>query len=626
MRLHRLVVALDAAVSRAYGSVYVLEVGLEALLNVAGVGHGVALVLAPERAKGILTECAGIDPGSAADWLLLLRTELENMGAWSETPALISWASENGYNSYYWLPFAVSGWVMGGAVLLSHEEVLWTEAQKQWLTQAADKIATALERTRLIEELQSRVLEWGLLMRLGEEISARPDETLLSKFVSLVAGTFGYEQVAFLRPDHAYWNVAALAGRPLAGWVEGERILCADGLLPQVIENQTTEVVWSSQVEGSAGPVCAEIAVPIRLGSEVFGILDVRSREPGVYTQRDPSVLKAISGQLAVALENQRLLLQARTRATLLEEVANIGHEIVATLRMKDLMRQVVNLVGQRLGYEAVHILLLDEYQQIISLVAEYQLGVTRYYDPPEFLLPVEQGLVGRATRTGKAVRVGDVRTDPDFVPNPNFSVLSEISMPLKISDRVIGVLDIESKRSNAFTEEDEHVLATLANLIAVAIENARLYERQRESAAELAERNLMLVQAQARLVSAERLAAIGQISLAIEHEINNPMTAILGNAEWLLEEDGLSEEVRVSLQLIYDMAARVRDIVQRLENVEDRRCPYIGSLDMIDLSASDTSEQSNEGQTRAPGTSPRDLASSTRSPLSIGWNDRSDS
>jgi GAF domain-containing protein len=589
-RIRRILDRLDGDLSRAHGSAYALESGLSALLQIAGAEAGLGLVLASEQADGVLSVTEGLEDDVAQAWMATLRHSLETDEEFPASSDLVLASQSQGYAYLQPIPFAVSGWVMGGALILCREPLSLTAAQQRWIGKAQDKISAVLERTRMLEELQARVLEWSLLMRLGQEIVSLPDSSLLPRAVSLVASTFGYEQVAFLRHDGEGWLVEALAGRALDGWKTGERVVSPNGLLARAPSRESDEAAWASsfaeaRTEKTRGWSSAEVMVPVRLGREMLGVLDVRASDADAFTQRDAGVMKSVADQLAVALQNQRLLLQEQRRVAYLESVARIGQEIAAILRLQDLLRQVVDSVGRHLGYEAVYLFLLDEAEVVATMVSGYCQGVPRHYDNPEVRLRVrEEGLVGRAVRTGRAVLVNDVSSDPSFVPDSEFPTASELCISLTIGNRVIGVLDIGSTRANAFSDEDARVLAILSNLIAVGIENARLYERERLTAGELAERNLALVRAQARLVGAERLAAIGQLGLAVKHELNNPLTAILGNTEWLLEQEAdLSEDGRGALRMVHSMSLRVRDIVARLGSVEDVRRPYLGS-EMIDL------------------------------------------
>jgi len=117
-----------------------------------------------------------------------------------------------------------------------------------------------------------------------------------------------------------------------------------------------------------------------------------------------------------------------------------------------------------------------------------------------------------------------------------------------------------------------------------------------RQKAEELEEKNRDLVATQARLVQAERLAAIGQIGLAIRHEVNNPLSTLMGHAELLLgQHDKLPPEVQRKLEVIHRSCTRIRDVVSRLEELhEDRTVEYLPGIAMTDLR-----DQSTEGGDR---------------------------
>jgi two-component system NtrC family sensor kinase len=118
-----------------------------------------------------------------------------------------------------------------------------------------------------------------------------------------------------------------------------------------------------------------------------------------------------------------------------------------------------------------------------------------------------------------------------------------------------------------------------------------------KQQADELARKNQVLVETQERLIRSERLAAIGEIGLAIRHEINNPLGTILGFVDLLLAQaDNFPDAVRKKLDAIRRATIRIRDVVRRLEEVEDRSVEYVPGLQMIDLSK----EKSEEPKTGA--------------------------
>jgi two-component system NtrC family sensor kinase len=129
---------------------------------------------------------------------------------------------------------------------------------------------------------------------------------------------------------------------------------------------------------------------------------------------------------------------------------------------------------------------------------------------------------------------------------------------PLKLGDRHIGTLSVDSNRPNAFSSADERLLMTLATQAAGAIDHARLVNDLQQSL-------LDLKATQAQLVQSEKLSAIGQLIAGVAHEMNNPLTAVMGYAQLLLTTEGIAEDIRYDLSKIYSQAQRAAKIVQNL-------------------------------------------------------------
>ena len=157
----------------------------------------------------------------------------------------------------------------------------------------------------------------------------------------------------------------------------------------------------------------------------------------------------------------------------------DVSRELTAILDLEELLRRIAQRVKPLVDYHAFTVTLWNESSQLLEPVF-----ALRYEDtiPLRGRLALHQGLTGAAAAERRIVRVGDVREDPRFIRcEHGVEVRSELAVPLLLQDRLVGILDLESAKTHAFTAEDERMLQTLGSYIAVALENARLFGQVRE-------------------------------------------------------------------------------------------------------------------------------------------------
>jgi sigma-B regulation protein RsbU (phosphoserine phosphatase) len=167
---------------------------------------------------------------------------------------------------------------------------------------------------------------------------------------------------------------------------------------------------------------------------------------------------------------------QAKTLALLYE----VSRELTSILNRDELLRRIAQRVKRLVDYHAFTVQLWNESLQLLDPVF-----AMRYEDaiPLRTRLGLHEGLTGAAAASRRVIRVGDVREDPRFIRcDHGVEVRSELVIPLLLQDRFVGVLDLESTKTHAFTAEHERMLQTLGSYIAVALENARLYQETRDT------------------------------------------------------------------------------------------------------------------------------------------------
>ena len=178
---------------------------------------------------------------------------------------------------------------------------------------------------------------------------------------------------------------------------------------------------------------------------------------------------------------------QYERRAAQLEASAQIAHAVAALLNPEQLLTQVVHLLSEAFGHYHTGVFLLDETGQWAELHAANSTGGQRMLERGHRLDVGARGIVGHVTQTGEPRVALNVGADVIYFDNPDLpDTRSEIALPLIARGQVIGVLDVQSTAENAFDEEDMTVLSSLANQIAVALDNARLYEASQKALAQV--------------------------------------------------------------------------------------------------------------------------------------------
>jgi len=285
--------------------------------------------------------------------------------------------------------------------------------------------------------------------------------------------------------------------------------------------------------------------VPIHVREQVIGFLSVDSSTPGFFGQADYDRLQAFAAQAAVAIQNAHLYqeLSHHLEGALLLNRAALAAG--STLDFDEVIRRTLVALLQMPRFERAHVLLLDSTTGELSLHPALA-DEDRFPRRANLRIPPGMGITGRVVQTGKPWRVADVRQVPTYVAGyPN--TLSEIAVPLRAGDRCLGVLDAQSTRLNAFTEEDERLLETLGGQLSTVIENARLFNETRQRVRELT----ALSQVSQALNEAKDLGAVLDIVLEEAFElIGSQEGSILliappgGNRLRMVAERGLGSDV----------------------------------------------------------------------------------
>ena len=218
---------------------------------------------------------------------------------------------------------------------------------------------------------------------------------------------------------------------------------------------------------------------------EVFGVFTICYAEPRAFDEREPRLFTALTQRAALAVQNAQHFAAEQRRAEQFRVIGEVGRRITSILDVDQLLREVLGEINRAFGYEVMGIALIEGDDLVMK--ASWPPDWHETGETPLRLKVGETGVMGWVAKIGQPMRVPDVSLESRYVQWPSVGqTRSELAVPLLAKAGVIGVLNVESERINAFDESDVAVMQALANQAAIAIENARLYESSNRQVAQL--------------------------------------------------------------------------------------------------------------------------------------------
>ena len=335
----------------------------------------------------------------------------------------------------------------------------------------------AVDVTTEQPEVQSKIEPF--LLEVADVVNTTLDlDTTLRRVAELVRKVIDYEIFAILLLNEKTQDlrIRFQVGYPKEV-AERMRIKVGDGVTGMAAQRREAILVGDVAKDGryiSAIPeVRSELAVPLIIKNRVIGVIDIESLQPDHLTEEHKQLLTLIASRVAVGIENARLYTRTTRQARTLLLLNEIARELTSILNLDQLLKRIAELLSRLIDYQMFSILLLDasgeKLQHRFSL--RFQENIQLKHD-----VPLGKGIVGHAAQHKHAVLVPDVSKDPRYVP-ANPETRSELAVPLIYKDKVIGVLDLEHTRRGFFTDDHKRTVTTLAAQVAIALENARLYE-----------------------------------------------------------------------------------------------------------------------------------------------------
>lgn len=398
------------------------------------------------------------------------------------------------------IPIKVRGRVIGVLDVENDRPFAYDQSDVAFHQSLADQAGAAIENARLFENARIHAEELAILNELAQVLTARLSvEQVLDEAYQgisrLVNATNFY--VALYDPDNdevtfaldvTEGNVRRFFGTRQAG----------EGITEHIIRNRTALLLQDNlpeQLEKLDIKIIGQVAlswlgVPLMIGDQVIGVMAVQSHTTSyAFDEHDLDLLTAIASQVAIAIQNARLYEamqqelverkraeeEAQRRAAQTALIYKVGQRVSSKLELKALLSEIVTAVHDAFDYYSVMLFLLDA--EVRRLTLQSIAGGYVNIFPSDLSIAVGEGMIGHAATTGETQISGDVNQDPHYMRKVDEMTQSELAAPIKSKQKVIGVLDLQSNSLNAFDETDVILMETLADQVAGAIENARLYE-----------------------------------------------------------------------------------------------------------------------------------------------------
>ncbi|MDE3088176.1 MAG: GAF domain-containing protein [Chloroflexota bacterium] len=392
--------------------------------------------------------------------------------------------------SALWAPIQHENQLRGVLSVLSTRLNAFTPQDERLVVLFANQAAVAMENARLFNESQSSLEVTTRLYQLsGQTLTATTLEETAQLITETLRDAFGCDAAAIAFFDGA----GELEFKSDVGFqteLNSDAQVRPDAMALQVwksgqpvIINDPALLAPRLRAEG----IVSCIGLPLRGETIHLGVMSLSYRRPHAFSDRDVQLLNLVANQAALALKRVRLLEETHRRADRLAVLTRIASAISQTMDLDELLEVIYQEVSATFTQDAFFIALYDEKKNELDYRVQIDQGIR---EPPS-RRSLTSGFGAQVITTQKPLLIRDWEKEKDHLPHPVLwgtmkPPLSWLGVPMRIGNTVVGIIGVEAYSPNAYGEEEEHLLVTLADQVAVVIQNVRLYDETRQRLSEL--------------------------------------------------------------------------------------------------------------------------------------------
>jgi signal transduction histidine kinase len=471
------------------------------------------------------------------------------------------------------IPLIAADQKLGVVIIAFNSLHSFTQDEIDRAEQAGNQVALALLKFQQNVEIQRRLRESNALTEISRALS-ETERVGSDKVLQLIVDSaLNLIQQAEESVIHLVdLDSEALIPKAISGFESRSktstkwRIGLKQGVAGHVMETGETVNIGDIRVsplymvKGMAPSYRSLMVAPVHSEGKPIGTLSVQSNQVNAFSGHDVELLNALSIQAAIAIENTRLFENIQQRLKEVNALYRTSRGLAASMETDQLFKDVVSLLQQNFGYYHVQMYLLDFVTgDYVLKAASGAMGAKMLAQ--SFHLPRGIGIVGYVTETAAPFVTNNVNDVVFFYRNPLLpDTQSELTVPIKLEGKVVGVLDIQQTPPHRLTNGDLELMMAVADQLSVALQRVGLYENLENALQQ--EKTI-----RSQLLQNERLALVGRLLASVSHELNNPLQAIQNALFLLRDEATLSTQGQQDLDIILAETERMATLIERLRS-----------------------------------------------------------
>ncbi len=388
------------------------------------------------------------------------------------------------------IPLTTRDDTLGIFYISRHPSHPFTSLEIEYLEGLASFTVVSMQINRQITLKNWRYDQLALVRSVSSQIANQLDlDELCKKVTNLIQCTFNYYYVGIytLSQNTLQFRASSLECVPTDSPIY--TVIYGEGLVGRVAETGK-EMICKDVTKDpdfkyidTLPETASETVLPLIVENRILGVLDIQSQVKGAFHENDMLVLRSLSDNIALAVEGARLYNNMIKRADQLSALADINFSLSQILDLDQLLIEVVKIIHERFDIPFVNLFTVHPgRKKIIYQAGSGKRSLKIKTNAFAYDLNATKGIIPQVARSGQPILTNDIASEPLYKPSrmaPN-ETKAELTIPIRFGDDVLGVLDLQSDHTNAFSGDDLDLFEGLASGVAVSIRNANIFRTER--------------------------------------------------------------------------------------------------------------------------------------------------